>query len=162
MIERQKLTVMIRRLPHALNSPCPAYMTDGSAGMDLEAAPDQPITLQPMSRAIIPTGFAIALPDGYEAQVRPRSGLALKEGVTVLNSPGTIDSDYRGEINVIIANFGDNPTTITRGMRIAQLIVAPFTRVVWKESSELPESQRGGDGFGSTGIAPKDHHEVAK
>ena len=162
MIEPQKLTVMIRRLPHALNNPYPTYMTGGSAGMDLEAAPSKPIALQPMSRAKIPTGFAIALPDGYEAQVRPRSGLALKEGLTVLNSPGTIDSDYRGEIQVIIANLGDKPAIIARGMRIAQLIVAPFTRVVWKESIDLPESQRGADGFGSTGATRNDQHEVGQ
>ena len=128
--------------------------------MDLEAASDNPITLEPMSRAKIPTGFAIALPVGYEAQVRSRSGLALKEGLTVLNSPGTIDSDYRGEINVILANFSHKPAIIARGMRIAQLIVAPFMRVVWKETLDLPGSKRGTDGFGSTGTASKDHHDA--
>ena len=156
MVEPQQLTVTIRRLPHALTTPHPTYMTDGSAGMDLEAAPSKPVTLQPMGRAKIPTGFAIALPRGYEAQVRPRSGFALKEGITVLNSPGTIDSDYRGEINVILANFSGKPVTVVRGMRIAQLVVAPVTRVLWQEREELPESLRGASGLGSTGTTSQD------
>ena len=137
-------------------------MTVGSAGMDLEAAPAKSVTLQPMGRAKIPTGFAIALPRGYEAQVRPRSGLALKEGITVLNSPGTIDSDYRGEINVILVNFSGKPIAIARGMRIAQLVVAPVTRVLWQESEELPESLRGASGLGSTGTTTQDQHHVKK
>jgi dUTP pyrophosphatase len=163
MIKPQQLTVIIRRLPHVvLTTPHPTYMTEGSAGMDLEAAPVTPVTLQPMGRAKIPTGFAIALPRGYEAQVRPRSGLALKEGLTVLNSPGTIDSDYRGEINVILANFGGKSITVVRGMRIAQLVVAPVTRVLWQEGKELPESPRGSSGLGSTGITTKDGHYAEK
>ena len=162
MIKPQQLTVIIRRLPHALTAPHPTYMTEGSAGMDLEAVPTKPVTLQPMGRAKIPTGFAIALPRGYEAQVRPRSGLALKEGITVLNSPGTIDSDYRGEINVILANFSGKPVTVVRGMRIAQLVVAPVTRVLWQEREELPESLRGASGLGSTGTIGQDHPHVEK
>jgi len=162
MIKSEPLTVIIRRLPHALTTPHPTYMTEGSAGMDLEAAPTIPVTLQPMDRAKIPTGFAIALPKGYEAQVRPRSGLALKEGITVLNSPGTIDSDYRGEINVILANFSGKPITVVRGMRIAQLVVAPVTRVLWQEREELPESLRGASGLGSTGTTSQDQRHVPK
>ena len=162
MIKPQPLTVIIKRLPHALSTPHPTYMTKGSAGMDLEAAPAKPVTLQPMGRAKIPTGFAIALPGGYEAQVRPRSGLALKEGITVLNSPGTIDSDYRGEINVILVNFSGKPITVARGMRIAQLVVAPVTRVLWQEREELPESLRGSSGLGSTGTTTQDQRHVTK
>tara|TARA_Y100000758_G_scaffold270499_1_gene212519 strand:- start:886 stop:1374 length:489 start_codon:yes stop_codon:yes gene_type:complete len=162
MIKPQPLTVVIKRLPHALSTPHPTYMTKGSAGMDLEAAPAKPVTLQPMGRAKIPTGFAIALPGGYEAQVRPRSGLALKEGITVLNSPGTIDSDYRGEINVILANFSGKPVTVVRGMRIAQLVVAPVTRVLWQEKEELPESLRGASGLGSTGTIGQNQPHVEK
>ena len=162
MIKSATLTIAIKRLPNALNNLCPTYMTEGSAGMDLEAAPDKPITLNPMCRAKIPTGFAIALPDGYEAQVRPRSGLALKEGITVLNSPGTIDSDYRGEINVILANFGDKAKTIERGMRIAQLVVAPVTHVLWQEIETLPKSIRDARGFGSTGASSKDNQYAKK
>ena len=150
------VTVKISRLSNALNNSYPQYMTTGSAGMDLEAAPDKPITIQPMHRAKIPTGFAIALPVGYEAQVRPRSGLALKDGITVLNSPGTIDSDYRGEINVILTNLGQKPVSIFQGMRIAQLVIAPITRVSWQEQKELPQSDRGAGGLGSTGIGSKD------
>ena len=162
MITVPSLTIGIKRLPNALNNLHPTYMTEGSAGMDLEAAPDKPITLNPMCRAKVPTGFAIALPDGYEAQVRPRSGLALKEGITVLNSPGTIDSDYRGEINVILANFGDKAKTIERGMRIAQLVVAPVTHVLWQEIETLPKSIRDARGFGSTGAISEDNQYAKK
>ena len=162
MIKSSTLTIAIKRLPNALNNLYPTYMTEGSAGMDLEAAPDKPITLNPMCRAKVPTGFAIALPNGYEAQVRPRSGLALKEGLTVLNSPGTIDSDYRGEINVILANFGEKAQTIVRGMRIAQLVVAPITHVLWKEIESLPKSIRNDGGFGSTGATSEDKRYAKK
>lgn len=143
--------VAITRLPHAEGLSLPAYATPLSAGVDLAAAVAHDVTIVPGGRALIPTGYAIALPPGFEAQVRPRSGLALKHGITVLNSPGTIDADYRGEIGVILANLGTEPFTITRGARIAQLVVAPVARVAWVESRELPESERGAGGFGSTG-----------
>lgn len=143
--------VAITRLPHAEGLDLPAYATPLSAGVDLAAAVAQDVTIAPGGRALIPTGCAIALPPGFEAQVRPRSGLALKHGITVLNSPGTIDADYRGEIGVILANLGAEPFTITRGARIAQLVVAPVARVAWVESRDLPESERGTGGFGSTG-----------
>ena len=145
------LTIAIKRLPNALNNLCPTYMTEGSAGMDLEAAPDKPITLNPMCRAKVPTGFAIALPDGYEAQVRPRSGLALKEGITVLNSPGTIDADFRGEIGVILINHGTKSFSVERGMRIAQMVIAPVSAAIWRETHDLENTERGANGFGSTG-----------
>jgi dUTP pyrophosphatase len=143
--------VAITRLPHADGLDLPAYATPASAGLDLAAAVAHDVTIAPGGRALIPTGYAIALPPGFEAQVRPRSGLALKHGITVLNSPGTIDADYRGEIGVILANFGAEPFTITRGARIAQLVVAPVARVAWVESRDLPKSARGAGGFGSTG-----------
>ncbi len=146
------INVSIQRLPHAEDLDLPRYATLQSAGMDLQAALAQDVVLTPGSRALIPTGLAIALPDGYEAQIRPRSGLALKQGVTLLNSPGTIDADYRGEIQVILANLGSAPVTISRGMRIAQMIVAPYSRVDWRETAELPATERGAGGFGSTGI----------
>ncbi len=145
------ILVAIRRLPHASDLALPAYATEASAGVDLAAAVTESVTIAPGGRALIPTGFSIALPPGYEAQVRPRSGLALKHGITVLNSPGTIDADYRGEIGVILANFGDAPFVVTRGARIAQLVVAPVARVGWREVNELLQSARGAGGFGSTG-----------
>jgi dUTP pyrophosphatase len=128
-------------------------MSSHAAGADLCAAVRHDTVLKPGERAMIPTGFAIALPDGYEAQVRPRSGLALKNGVTCLNSPGTIDADYRGPVNVILANLGTEPFTVRRGDRIAQLIVAPVTRAVFSAVEELDETQRAANGFGSTGVA---------
>lgn len=143
--------VPIARLPHAAGLDLPAYATPAAAGLDLLAAVAEAKTIAAGTRALIPTGIAIALPAGYEAQVRPRSGLALKHGVTVLNSPGTIDADYRGEIGVILANLGHDDFIVTRGLRIAQLIVAPVTRIVWRETGVLPDSQRGTGGFGSTG-----------
>jgi dUTP pyrophosphatase len=143
--------VTVRRLPHGEGLALPHYATEGSAGLDLLAAVADPVTLQPSARALIPTGLTIALPHGYEAQVRPRSGLALKHGLTVLNSPGTIDADYRGEVQVILINLGEEPVTIARGMRIAQLVLAPVTRAAFAEMHELPSSSRGGGGFGSTG-----------
>jgi len=131
--------------------PLPGYASDGAAGLDLLAAVAEPMELAPGARKLIPTGIMIALPAGYEARVRPRSGLALKHGVTLLNSPGTIDADYRGEIGVILSNHGEAPFAIVRGDRIAQLVIAPVTRLAWAESDRLPESARGPRGFGSTG-----------
>jgi deoxyuridine 5'-triphosphate nucleotidohydrolase len=147
------LSVRIKRLPEGEGLPLPSYMSLHAAGADLCAAVRQDTVLEPGSRAMIPTGFAIALPDGYEAQVRPRSGLALKNGVTCLNSPGTIDADYRGPVNVILANLGSEPFTVRRGDRIAQLVVAPVTRAMFDLVEELDETQRAANGFGSTGVA---------
>ena len=147
-----RVTVAITTLPHAENLNLPAYATEHAAGMDLCAANANDIILQPGQRTLIPTGLSIALPEGYEAQIRPRSGLALKNGVTVLNSPGTIDADYRGEIQVILANLGTESFTITRGMRIAQMIVAQYSRVEWQQSEQLSATARGAGGFGSTGV----------
>ena len=145
--------VQIQRLPHAHDLPLPAYETTGSAGMDLRAAvaEDQPLTLAPGARALVPTGLKIALQPGYEAQVRPRSGLALKHGLTCLNSPGTIDSDYRGEIGVILANLGAEPFVVRRGERIAQLVIAAYAQAMLEEVTALDETARGAGGFGSTG-----------
>ena len=148
--------IAIQRLPHGRDLPLPAYETAGSAGMDLCAAVDGAVTLAPGARALVPTGLAIALPEGCEAQVRPRSGLALKQGVTLLNTPGTIDSDYRGEIGVILVNLGDAPVEITRGMRIAQMVVARVSQATWREVEALDETVRGAGGFGSTGVASGD------
>jgi dUTP diphosphatase len=147
------LSVAIKRLGHAADLSLPAYATSDSAGMDLLAAVDAPVTLKPGERRLIPTGIAIALPAGTEAQVRPRSGLALKHGLTVLNAPGTIDADYRGEVGVVLINHGQEPFVIERGSRIAQMVVAAYARVAWTVSTDLEESARGAGGFGSTGIA---------
>jgi dUTP pyrophosphatase len=148
-----QVEVRIRRLAHAEGLPTPAYQTAGAAGMDLCAAvaEDGPVTLAPGERRLIPTGFAIALPEGYEAQVRPRSGLAVKHGITCLNSPGTIDCDYRGEVQVILINHGQEPFVIRRGERIAQMLIAPVTRAAWIEAETLEDTVRGAGGFGSTG-----------
>jgi dUTP pyrophosphatase len=143
--------VAIQRLPHGADLPLPGYETAGSAGLDLLAAVDADIILQPGERTLVPSGIAIALPAGYEAQIRPRSGLAAKHGLTLLNAPGTIDADYRGEIKVILANLGAEAFTVTRGMRIAQMVVAPVSRVVWSAAEALEETARGAGGFGSTG-----------
>ena len=150
-----RMAVKIRRLPHADGLPLPAYQTADAAGMDLSAAvPDHsPVLLLPGERALVPTGLAFELPPGLEAQVRPRSGLAAKFGVTVLNSPGTIDADYRGEISVILINLGEAGFTIRRGDRIAQIILAPVTQVSLTETASLNETKRGSGGFGSTGLA---------
>ena len=145
------VTVTVKRLPHGADLPLPQYATAGSAGLDLLAAITDPMTLAPSERALVPTGLAIALPHGYEAQVRPRSGLALKNGVTVLNSPGTVDADYRGEIGVILANCGAEPFVVTRGMRVAQMVFAPVTQIEWAEAEELSDTARGTGGYGSTG-----------
>jgi dUTP pyrophosphatase len=152
MAEPAAVSVVVLKLPHGQDLPLPGYATADSAGMDLIAAVADAITLEPGERALVPTGIAIALPQGFEAQVRPRSGLALKFGVTTLNTPGTIDADYRGEIGVILINHGLEPVTIKRGDRIAQLVVAPVTRVLWDERAALDDTARGGGGFGSSGF----------
>lgn len=146
-----RIDALIVRLEHGLDLPLPRYESEHAAGLDLMACVPADIALAPGHRALIPTGIALALPDGFEAQVRPRSGLAARHGVTVLNSPGTIDADYRGEVGVILVNLGDKAVTISRGMRIAQMVVAPVTRVHWVEASSLDETARGAGGFGSTG-----------
>ena len=146
-------TVPIVRLPHAVDLPLPAYETAQAAGMDLRAAvpEDEPLILRPGSRFAVPTGLAFALPAGFEGQVRPRSGLAFKSGVTCLNTPGTVDADYRGEVKVILINHGEEDVTIRRGDRIAQLVVAPVVQAQWAEVASLDETARGAGGFGSTG-----------
>jgi len=143
--------IRLRRLDHGRDLPLPARATPMSAGMDLLAAVSAPVTLSPGTRALIPTGIAIALPEGWEAQVRPRSGLALKNGVTVLNGPGTVDADYRGEVGVILINHGAEPFVVERGARVAQLVVTRVETAVWDEVDDLPDSDRGAGGFGSTG-----------
>jgi len=145
------LRLPIMRLPHGMDLPLPAYATSGAAGMDVAAAVDKPVILAAGERLAIPTGFAMAVPAGYEAQIRPRSGLALKHGVTVANAPGTIDSDYRGEVAILLVNLGDQDFTITRGMRIAQMVVAPVTQVTPIATDNLADTERGDAGFGSTG-----------
>jgi dUTP pyrophosphatase len=146
-----QVEIAVSRLPHNTDLPLPAYETAQSAGMDLAAANDAPVTLAPGGRAMVPTGLAIALPAGYEAQIRPRSGLAAKNGVTVLNTPGTVDADYRGEVKVILINLGDDAFEIERGMRIAQMVIAPVIQASFTEVDTLPETARGTGGFGSTG-----------
>ena len=147
-----KITLDVQRLPHGAGLPLPEPATKMAAGVDLVAAIDDTITLAPGERQIIPTGLAIALPPGYEAQIRPRSGLAAKNGITLVNSPGTIDADYRGEIGAILINHGQEFFTVERGMRIAQMVVAPVTGFTWNEQEELGKTDRGTGGFGSTGI----------
>lgn len=146
------LTVQIRRLPSSGGLPLPAYQTAGAAGMDLHAAAHEDLVIAPRAVMLVPTGLEIAVPDGFEAQVRPRSGLAVTHRISMPNTPATIDSDYRGEIRVPLINLGDEPFVVTRGMRIAQLIVAPVVRVTWIEVAELPESGRGNGGFGHSGV----------
>jgi len=150
-----EIEVRVSRLAHGADLPLPAYATNLSAGADLLAAVDAPLVLAPGDHAIIPTGLALALPAGFEAQIRPRSGLAAKHGVTVLNSPGTIDADYRGEIGVILINHGKQSFSIERGMRIAQMVVAEVSTAVWLDVAELDDTSRGAGGFGSTGTAAK-------
>ena len=145
------IPVQIQVLPHGADLPRPAYQSAHAAAMDLHAAVDAPLTIAPGQVALVGCGFAMALPDGYEAQVRPRSGLASRHGLTVVNSPGTIDADYRGEVKVALINLGPAPVTIERGMRIAQLVVAPVTRAVWEPVDTLAGTERGSGGFGSTG-----------
>lgn len=147
----EQILVSITRLNGSEDLPLPGYMTDHAAGMDLVAAVESDLTLSPGHRALVPTGIAIALPEGYEAQIRPRSGLALKSGITLVNTPGTIDADYRGEIRVILINHGSEPFIVRRGDRIAQMIVAPVCRVRWDVQVTLPSTDRGSGGFGHTG-----------
>ena len=145
------VTLELKRLEHGRDLPLPAYQSDLAAGLDLYAAVETPLSLAPGARALVPTGLAMALPAGFEAQVRPRSGLAAKHGITVLNTPGTIDADYRGEVKVILINLGSEPFVIKRGERIAQLVVAPVTQGLFKTVTSLDETERGSGGFGSTG-----------
>jgi dUTP pyrophosphatase len=144
--------VRVRRLPHNLDLPLPVYATGGAAGMDLLAAVADPVVIAPGQRLLIPTGLAIALPAGYELQIRPRSGLALRNGIVLPNSPGTIDEDYRGEIKVIVLNAGSEPFVVERGTRIAQAVLAPVVRVAWQEVVDLDVTARNAGGFGSTGV----------
>lgn len=144
--------IRVRRLPHGLGLPLPTYATVGAAGADLHAAVQEPMSLDPGERAAVPTGLFLEIPPGYEGQVRPRSGLAMRQGVTVVNAPGTVDSDYRGEVKVLLINLGRDPFIIARGDRIAQLVVAPVEQAEFTESAELSGTDRGGGGFGSTGV----------
>ena len=152
---RDPVRVRIARLPGAHDLPLPARATRGAAGFDLHAAVEGAVVIAPRQRALIPTGFAIAVPEGYEAQVRPRSGLALRHGIVLPNAPGTIDSDYRGEVTIIVCNSGDEPFTIQRGDRIAQLVIAPVARAEWEEVASLDATERGQGGFGHSGKAAK-------
>lgn len=147
----KSIGVKLHRLPHGIGIDLPSYATLGAAGMDLLAAVTAPVTIEPGQRQLIPTGFCIALPPDYELQIRPRSGLALKHGITLPNTPGTIDEDYRGEIGIIILNMGQESFVITRGMRIAQAVLAPVVRAAWIEVEDLDATDRGVGGFGSTG-----------
>jgi dUTP pyrophosphatase len=149
--------ISIQRLPHARDLPLPAYATPGSAGLDLLAAIEADVELKPGARMAMPCGIVIALPEGYEAQIRPRSGLALNHGITLLNAPGTIDSDYRGEIKAIVVNLGQAPFRITRGMKIAQMVIARHERIELHETGELPATSRAAGGFGSTGHSALPH-----
>ena len=149
------ITLPIMQLDHGKDLPLPQYETDGAAGMDICAALSAPLTIKPMQREAVPTGLTMAIPQGYEVQVRPRSGLAFKHGLTVANAPGTIDSDYRGEVKVILINLGDAPVEITHGMRIAQMVFAPVATVAPKIVTHLDETERGAGGFGSTGTTSK-------
>lgn len=150
------IQVAVKKLDNLKELPLPSYATIDSAGMDLMAAIDADITLKPFERTLVPTGIAIALPEGYEAQVRPRSGLALKHGITVPNSPGTIDADYRGEVCVILTNLSKDDFVITRGMRVAQMVISKYERASWNISSDLSKTARDTGGFGSTGFAVKE------
>jgi dUTP pyrophosphatase len=146
------LPIRVRRLPHGANLPLPTYATAGAAGMDLLAAVDAPVIVAPFGRALIPTGLSVALPPGHELQIRPRSGLALRHGIVLPNSPGTIDEDYRGEVQIIVLNMGDTPFAVERGMRIAQAVLSPVTRAAWLEVDDLESTARSTGGFGSTGL----------
>lgn len=147
----ESITIAIKQLPGTEDLPLPTYETAHASGMDLRAAVSEPLTLEPGERMAVPTGLCVAIPSGFEAQVRPRSGWALREGITMINSPGTIDADYRGEIKVLLVNLGHVPVTIQRGDRIAQMIVAPVVHVRWDETGELGNTERGDGGFGHTG-----------
>jgi len=144
--------VLFKRLPHAEGLPLPSYESEYASGMDLRAALEEPVTLEPGQRRLIPTGLKMALPAGYEAQVRPRSGLAYRNGITMLNTPGTIDADYRGEVKVLAVNLGNEPFTISHGDRIAQMVITPVRQFPVEEVGDLPETERGEGGFGSTGL----------
>jgi len=146
------MRIKVRRLPAALDLPLPTPASAGSAGLDLRAAVAQDLTLQPGERALVPTGLAVAIPPGWEGQVRPRSGLAIRHGIGLVNAPGTIDSDYRGEVSVLLINLGQQPFTVRRGDRIAQLLLARAEPIEWEEEEELPGTSRGAGGFGSTGV----------
>ena len=146
-----EIYIALKRLPHGTDLPLPTYATTFSAGADLYAAIVPPFKIDPGVHTVVPTGIAVQLPVGYEAQIRPRSGLALKYGVTVLNSPGTIDADFRGEIGVILINLGTESFSVERGMRIAQMVIAPVSTAIWQEATDLKNTDRGADGFGSTG-----------
>lgn len=153
-----QITAQLMQLPHGQDLPLPSYETSEAAGMDLRAAvpEDAPLTLKPGARELVPTGFAMAIPTGFEAQIRPRSGLALKHGLSLVNAPGTIDSDYRGEIKIILINQGDEDFEISRGMRIAQMVIAPILQVAIEPVTSLDDTARGAGGFGSTGVAAKE------
>ena len=153
-----QITAQLMQLPHGQDLPLPSYETSEAAGMDLRAAvpEDAPLTLKPGARELVPTGFAMAIPPGFEAQIRPRSGLALKHGLSLVNAPGTIDSDYRGEIKIILINQGDEDFEISRGMRIAQMVIAPVLQVAIEPVTSLDDTARGAGGFGSTGLAAKE------
>lgn len=163
---RKRISKAVRvkamRLPHGRDLPLPAYQSAGAAGMDLLAAVDKPVTLQPGARALVPTGLVLEIPPGFEGQVRPRSGLALRHGITALNSPGTIDSDYRGEVQVLLANLGDEPFAIARGERIAQLVVQRVERAELVATNSISTTARGAGGFGSTGTRSKTSAKVKK
>lgn len=146
------VTVSVKKLPHLDKLPLPFYATPSSAGMDLSAAIDEDLIIKPLERLLVPTGICIALPQGYEAQIRPRSGLAFKNGITVANAPGTIDADYRGEVCVILINLSNESYTITRGARIAQMVISKYHQVDWNITENLDETLRGTSGFGSTGV----------
>ena len=150
-MSKDKIVVRLTRVGE-VEAPVPAYQTAGSAGVDLAAAVDAPVTINPGQRALLPTGFAMAIPQGHEGQIRPRSGLALKHGVTLLNTPGTVDSDYRGEVKVLLINLGQQPFVVRAGDRIAQLIVAPVTQASFELEVSLDETERGEGGYGSTGV----------
>jgi dUTP pyrophosphatase len=149
--DAMSIPILVRRLPHAEGLPLPSYATAGAAGMDLLAAVTQPVSVGPGERVLIPTGLTIALPPGYELQVRPRSGLALRHGITLPNTPGTIDEDYRGEIGIILLNTGVETFVVERGARVAQAVLAPVSRAVWQEVPSLDTTERNAGGFGSTG-----------
>jgi dUTP pyrophosphatase len=149
---KARVTVRFRRLAHGRDLPAPAAVSASSAGSDLRAAVEAPVTLEPGGRLLVPTGLVVEIPPGWEGQVRPRSGLAAEHGVTVLNAPGTIDADYRGEVAVLLVNLGSRPLVLSRGDRIAQLVLAPVASVSWLEAAELTDSARGTGGFGSTGV----------
>ncbi len=146
------ITIEVRRLSDAEDLPLPAYESEHASGMDMRAALDEPLILEPGARAAVPTGLCIAIPPGFEGQVRPRSGLAIRQGLTMINAPGTIDADYRGEIKVLLINLGDAPVTLARGDRIAQLVIAPVVHAQWNVVVSLADTQRGEGGFGHTGL----------